>query len=193
MKFQTALPLATALLILSGCSTMKVDSEYKQGYDFSKIKTYQWVNGPAKILDEDDTYINEDIKKILTTALTSRGWREVLKMDEADLQAAYYVKLAEHEEHTAPAKRDERDFSGGFVYNRDSSNWTYEEREPDLNIYTIEVGTLTVLVYDAKTGERVWRGNLKTRLDRSQSLEQQNERVFDAVDKLLSKLPTTAK
>jgi hypothetical protein len=193
MKIDTAALLFTALLVLAGCTTMKVTSESDSGYDFSRINTYQWIDGPADILDDADTYINEDIQEAINTELTNRSMRQVMTAADADVQVAYYVKLKEETEYTTPAKQGEREFSGGFVYSRESSSWSYEEREPDINVYVVEVGSLTVLVYDAASGERIWRGTLKTRIDRAQPQEEQQNRIRKAVQKLMARLPVPSK
>jgi hypothetical protein len=171
---------------------MKVTCERDNDYDFSKLTAYQWIDGPAEVLDKEDTYINEDIQKALGAELANRGLRQVTDVEGADVQVAYYVKLREEQEYTSQANQDERDFSGGFVYRRESSSWSYEEREPDLTVYTVEIGTLTVLVYDAATGERVWRGNLQTKIDRSQPTEHQQERIRAAAEKLMVRFPLTS-
>ena len=190
IKFVFSTLILTSFLV--GCNSMKVTSEADQEYDFSQVKTYQWVDGPADILDDADIYINEDIQKALDFQLNKQGLQSVTSLAEANIQIAYYVKLKEETEYTETTDR-ERDFSGGFVYNRDTSSWSYDEREPDLNVYTVEIGTLTVLVYEAKTGKRIWRGNLKTKIERSQPKERQEERIHTAAQKLLSHFPGTGK
>jgi len=180
-------PALLALTVLAtGCNSMKATSEHDREFDFGKIQTYQWINGPEEILDDADTYINEDIQKALDTELANRGLRQTDA--SADVQVAYYIKLQEHQEYAAIGTK-ERDFSGGFVYNRENSNWSYAEREPDLNAYTIETGNLTVLIYDAETGRRVWRGNLKTKIDRSRPEEKQQAHIRAAAKKLIARLP----
>lgn len=189
MNIKTALPLLAALAFMAGCGTMKTTSERDRGFDFGSIQTYQWIDGPAKILNEADTYINEDVQQALDAELTKRGLRPVAGDATADVQAAYYMKLKEEVEYTSPAKQDDRDFSGGFVYRRESKSWSYDEREPDLNIYAIEVGTLTVLLYDAETGKRIWKGTLKTEIDRSQPKSNQQKRIRTAAEKLMARFP----
>ena len=175
-------------LLMAGCNSMKVTSESEVTYDFNKAKTYQWIDGPAEILDDADTYINEDIQKALDNELNEKGFQSVTDTAPADMQMAYYVKLKEESEYTKTNEHD-RDFSGGFVYNRDEGNWSYDEREPDLNIYIVEIGTLTLLAYDTQTGERIWRGTLKTKIDRSRPSGEQQERIQTAAKKLLKRFP----
>jgi len=193
MNIKSAFTLLVLTLLAAGCSTMKVTSEHDNNYEFSQIKSFQWIAVPADILSKKDTYINEDIQQTLIAELEKRGLQQVSDASKADMQMASYVKLKEELEYTDSPNPGERNFSGGFVYNRGSSNWSYEEREPDLNVYAVEIGTLTVLVYDAKTGKRIWRGNLQTKINRSQSKDEQQERIQIAVEKLLRQFPSVSK
>lgn len=191
MNIKALFPLLVLTALITGCNTMKVTSEYDQSYDFSTVKTYQWIDGPAEILDTADTYINGDIQTALNNELNKNGLRAASDTSTADIHVAYYVKLKEESEYTKTNQHD-RDFSGGFVYNREKSSWSYDEREPDLNIYTIETGTLTLLAYDTKTGKRIWKGNLKTEIDRSRPRGEQQERIRNAAEKLMKRFPKTS-
>jgi len=193
MNIKSIFAALALIAFMTGCNSMKVTSEQDRSFDFGTIQTYQWIDGPAEILDDADTYINEDIQKALNTELANRGLRQTQDASAANVQVAYYVKLKEEQEYTTSAPPDDRDFSGGFVYNRESKSWSYAEREPDLNVYAVEVGTLTVLIYDAKTGKRIWKGKLKTEIDRSRPEDKQLARIRTAAEKLMARLPATAK
>ena len=193
MNIKSIFAALALIAFMTGCNSMKVTSEQDRSFDFGTIQTYQWIDGPAEILDDADTYINEDIQKALNTELANRGLRQTQNASAANVQVAYYVKLKEEQEYTTSAPPDDRDFSGGFVYNRESKSWSYAEREPDLNVYAVEVGTLTVLIYDAKTGKRIWKGKLKTEIDRSRPEDKQLARIRTAAEKLMARLPATAK
>lgn len=192
MKTKTASALLVITLLAAGCKSMKTTSERDPGFNFGAVKTYQWIDAPEKILNEADTYIHEDIRSALDRQLANRGMLPVQAEEDADVQMVYYVKLREEVEYTQTANPDEREFSGGFVYDRDSSAWQYAEREPDLNVYTVEIGKLTVLMFDLSTGQRVWRGTLQTEIDRSQPNERQQEKIETAAQKLIAELPAVA-
>ena len=187
MKFNSIFALLI-LSVLAGCNSMKVTTEQTDTYHFESIKTYQWVEGPEEVLDDADTYIN--IQKALNTQLVKRGFKQVLDAADADIQVAYYLKLKEQQEYAAISNQDEPAFSGGLVYSRDNKSWSYKEREPDIIVYAVEIGTLTVLVYDADTGERIWRGKLRTHIDRSLPDEQRLNLIQDAAEKLIARLPS---
>jgi len=188
MNIKSIAVLLAFTLLAAGCSTMKTTSESDPAFDFGTIQTYQWIDGPAKILESADTYINDDVPLAIDHEFAQRNLKKV--STNADIQVAYYLKLKEQQEYTNTAQQD-REFSGGFVYNRDSKDWNYEERQPDINVYTVEIGTLAVLAYDAKTGKRIWRGTLKTKIDRSRPREEQIELILAATKKLMEKFPVS--
>ncbi|MDF7823712.1 DUF4136 domain-containing protein [Pontiellaceae bacterium B12227] len=189
MKFAAPLCLTAILALLSGCSSMKVSSKQTADFNFSSVKTFEWVQAPKKILDEDDTLLNESVQRALNNALSERGWKQVLETANADIQVVYYIKLAEHEEYTGPTDRDATRVTGGFTYKKSNESWGYTDQEPDLNVYTIAIGTLELLLYDAESGRMIWTGTLQTRLDRSTPLNQQQEMLRKIAAKITHKIP----
>ncbi|MEI6891657.1 MAG: DUF4136 domain-containing protein [Pontiella sp.] len=187
MKYATPLCLTALIALLSGCSSMKVTSEKSADFDYSAVQTYQWVPAPQKILDEDGTLLNESLQQALNRELKAHAWKEVLTTEPADLQVVYYIKLTEHEEYTGPADNAPSRLTGGFTYNKGS--WGYKDQQPDLNVYTVEVGTVSLLLYNAKTGQKIWTGTLQTRLDRTTPLDQQQKKLHLIARKITDELP----
>ena len=178
--------LSIFALILTGCNTMKTSAGKIGNYHFELVKTYQWIDGPEKILEEADTYINKDIQTALNNELIEKGLKET--PNNADIQIAYYLKLHE-EKQTVNINETETQFAGGFVYDKNDQQWNYSKNQPDLNIYTVEMGTLVVLVYDTKTGALVWRGKLKTQIDRARPHAERQKVILEAAKKLMDKFP----
>ncbi len=189
MKTSTILPSIALAAMLAGCSTMKVKTEASATYDFSTVKTYAWVQAPQKILDEDDTYLNEDMQTALGNELAARGWKQADSPDRADLQVVYFIKLREHEEYTTPPESGESQVSSGFTYNRNDRKWGVSDNAPNINVYTVEIGTLSLLIDDAKSSSRLWSGSLQMKLDRSRPIEKQRETLRKVARKLTSRIP----
>lgn len=189
MKTIAPLLAALAFAALTGCSTMKIHSQRHSDFDFSTVETYEWVKAPAKILDGNNVTLNENLHKLLNNELAARGWKQVLDPDRADIQIVYYIKLSEHEEYTSPPSSGETRLTGGFTYRADTGKWGYNDQAPDLNAYTVEVGELVLLVYDPATGNKVWSGNLKTKIDRAQSPEKQRGLLRKVASKIIARIP----
>ncbi len=191
MKFTPALVCIAALLLMSGCARMKVSCEIEPAYDFGGIRTYQWIEPTPDILEQEDTYLNQDLQRALNNELSARGWVQVLEAGSATIQITYHIKISEHQEYVESASRSESEFAGGLVFQ--TGEWSYEERGPDQHVYSIETGSLNMVVTDTASGKRVWRGSLQTKLDRSAPIEKQHELFQRAAHKLLEQLPPRKK
>lgn len=191
MKITAALVFATSLCILSGCNSMKVTSQCDPRFDFAGIQSYEWIAAPTDIDEEEkeNLYVNKDFQEALNNELSARGLRQVLQTAEADVQTAYYIKLEEHEEYTTMSSPSEPQVTSGFVYKHQQKTWDVKEQSPDINVYTVETGTLAMIVYDAKSGARVWTGTLKTKIDRSRPLAKQKEHIREAARELMKQFP----
>ena len=187
MNIKTLSILALSVSLFTGCAYMKVQSEPDTAYDFSAVKTYQWVPGPAAILEKSNTYTIQDLQDALDTEFQKKGLHLVSTNQTPDIHVAYYLKLNDSKRTTRASDDLSREFSGGLV--RTANGWKYEERQPDINVYIIEEGTLVVLVYDAKTEKRVWRGTLQTEIDRSRSPEERLRVIQAAARKLMDRYP----
>lgn len=189
MKYSSIALLALSAFLFTGCSKMKVRSQKTADYNFGNVQTYEWVQAPKNILDAEDTYLNENVQIALNNQLVGRGWTQVLESDKADIQIVYYIKLKEHQEFAGSPQRDETRVTGGFTYDTNKGSWGYNEQGSDLNVYTIEVGTLSLLIYNAKSGEVIWSGTLETRLDRSTPVEKQKKMLNKIARRIASDIP----
>lgn len=189
---RAALSLAI-LSLLAGCSSTKVTFEQDLDYDFSKARTFQWIDVPGKILDEDNIFTHPAIQKVVNNELVARELQQVLEKENADLQVAYYLKLVEIQEYTAVGNQQESTVTSGFVLKGDDAGWSYKTDESDLNMYISELGTLTLLVYDVASGQQVWKGMLKTEVDRRSPIEKQVTELRMFAHKLMAPFPRQKK
>lgn len=188
MKF-TLIPIyLLTIALLGGCARMKVSSKTDPAYDFNRITTYQWIDTPNDILEQDDTYLNINMQKALNNELATRGWKQVLDAAEASVQVTYYFKTKTHQEVSETAPEQESEFSGGVVFDRSKREWNYKKRKPEQIVYMIETGTLHFIMNDAQNGKCIWRGMLQTEIDRSQPPEKRNELFRQIARKLFQEL-----
>ncbi|QBG47729.1 DUF4136 domain-containing protein [Verrucomicrobia bacterium S94] len=179
----------SAAVMLTGCSSLKVHSRQAVDFDFGSVKTYKWVSAPQNILNEDDTYLHENVQIALNNQLMQRGWTPVPESDDANVQIVYYIKLMEHQEYAGTPTQEESRVTGGFTYNADKGSWGYSDQPSDLNIYNIEIGTLTLLIYSAQSGEKIWDGTLETRIDRSSPVEKQQRLLNQIAFRIIDEIP----
>lgn len=190
MKYSAYALLALSAALLAGCTSYKVKSKADADFDWASVSAYEWIQAPEKILDEDDTYISKNMQIALNNELTRRGWQQVLATERADIQVMYYIKLSEHQEYAGPDRQnDEARLTGGFTYSSDKGGWASTDRQSDLSVYTIETGTLYLLINDVRTKKNVWTGTIETRFDRSASLAKRKETLEAVSRKIVSRIP----
>jgi hypothetical protein len=167
--------LAAALVLTAAPAlAQSVDTDFDPSVDFTKYKSYTWVDGKTKAQPLN----HERIIAGVDAQLAAKGWTKVADQSAADAVLIYNV-----------ASQQERTLStmyggvGGWGY----SGWgvgmgtstTYE------NVYT--VGTVVLDIYDAKTQKLMWRGTASDTIpEKSASLA---KKIDKAAVKLFKKFP----
>jgi hypothetical protein len=171
------------LLSLMACKTVPVDVRYNfdRVADFSKFKTYKWVNlkDAAKI----DDFRDKHIKDLVDAELARKGMDKT-DVDTADLYLGYQAGVDTQRQFTS-YKTDWGYGSGwakGSWYSGVGGMVT-EQAE------VISIGQLAVDMYDAANHTLVWRGVASKTIDPSATPEKQQKNLAKAVAKLLSNYP----
>ena len=134
-----------------------VRTNYMPGTDFTKYKTYRWVeiqggNHPDQIQDAQ-------IKLAVDQALASKGFKKVTA-DPADVYVAYQVAVDQEKQWNA--------YGGGIGFRFGGM--------ASATSSTINVGTLVVDLYDPTSKQLVWKGEATKTINpgKDQSKNQQN-------------------
>jgi len=147
-----------AVLIMSGCSSVKVHSDYDKAADFSNYKTYEflgWAEESDKILNDLD---KERIQKAFANEFDKRNMEYV--ESNGDLAVSLFIVVDQKTSVTAYTNHMNM---GGWGYGAGwgwyggyggigmgTSTTTYSEND------YLE-GTLVVDVYDTDTKKMVWQ------------------------------------
>ncbi len=175
IAFRTAAGLCSVLLICSVlCVAQDVHYNYVPGTDFSKYKTYKWVEleGGA----HPDQIVGEQIKQAVDSQLASRGLAKI-DSDKADLYVAYQVAVNQERQWNAYGL-------GGPVRWGGMGTATSS---------TINVGTLVVDMYDSATKKAVWRGDATKTVERSKDPQKNLDRLQKSIAKLMKNYPPPVK
>lgn len=145
-----------AIILLGGCSGIKVKSDRDKEVDFSKYKTlqyYGWTEESDKILNRFD---KERIEKAFGDEFGKRGFS--LVKEGGDIVVSLYIVVDQKTSTTAYTNHygmggygygPRRGWYGGYG-GMGSSVTTYNEED-------YKVGTLVVDVFDRKTKKLVWQ------------------------------------
>lgn len=171
-----SLRLALAGLLLVGCSSVSVKTDYDPQTDFGAFRTWSWLHeGPAPGVDGlTDGRIREAVEAVLPT----RGLQRAAD-GTGDLRVAYQARVEQRVEVVpapTPAPIAYR-WRAGYVPLESQQLATYDE------------GTL-VLDLIAPDGETlVWRGTASAIVGDADSPEARERRIREAVEELLARYP----
>ena len=169
-----ALQVGLFLLLCGFVAAQDIKTNYMPGTDFSKYKTYKWVNIDGAEKPNDIT--DQQIRQAVDTQLTSKS---LTKTDDekADLYVAYQVSISQEREWNA--------------YNTGGMRWGGGMGTATSS--TIQIGTLDLDVYDTGAKKLLWQGAATKTLNPSKDPQKNQERLNKAVAKLLKDFPPKAK
>jgi hypothetical protein len=180
------------LLLLQGCATYTVKSDYDPKANFANLKTYAWLQ-PKKHSDDlrlHDPLLDKRITEAVNATLRRKGYRPIAERGKADFHVCF---------HTAIKKRIDvwtmnsmYGYPPGWGWNHYSRTRRMYAHSPRMVSY--DEGTLIVDVVNAKNGQLIWRGALQARLDdKKRTPEEKEKRITDAVEKIFARFPPDAK
>jgi hypothetical protein len=176
----------TLLLLLVGVKSapaQDVRYDFDRDKDFSKYRTYKWVQ--IKGADQPDDLTARAITKAIDTELAQKGMTKT-DADSADLYIGYQTALGQEKEFTSfntgwgygPG------WGGGWYgYGGMTSGTTYGSTS------TVYVGQLDLSMYDSRTKQLIWRGVASKTLDPKAKPDKKQKNINKAVAKLLKKYP----
>lgn len=174
LAVQSAVLLCAVLAGFCGLAlAQEVHYNFVQGTDFSKFKTYKWVE--IKGSEYPDAMINDQIKQAIDSQLATKGLTKT-DSDAADLYVGYQAAVTQEKQYDAMG-------TGGVRWNRMGS----------VTSSTINVGTLVVSLYDASTKKPVWRGDATKTLNPPKDPVKRQSNLEKAVAKLMKNYPPPVK
>jgi hypothetical protein len=181
---------AAILLLVSVTTTVAQDVRYNfaQGEDFSKYKTYKWVD--LKGADQADQLTEKQIKTAIDTNLATKGLQKV-DSDTADLYVDIQTAIGTEKQFTS--------YNTGWGYGPGWGRSWYgygggmTSMTTTGSTSTIYVGQLGLDMYDSAKKELVWRGVASKTIDPKAKPEKQQKNITKAVDKLLKNYPPKKK
>lgn len=187
MKRNTLLAtIALSLLALGTACAQDVRYNFDKNTDFSKFKTYKWVEikDAAKVND----LMDKDIKSAIDTELATKGLTKV-DGDDANLYVGYQGGIGTEKQYTSynSSWGYGPGWYGGGWYGGPSSSMTTGSTS------TIYIGQLAVDMYDSANKDLVWRGAASKTIDPKAKPEKQQKNLAKAMKKLFKNYPPKVK
>ncbi len=169
-----------SLLLLSACSTMKIETDYSPEFAFDTLSTFTVVH---KDKEADNTLTTSRIIDAIDDDLTSKGHKAV-KRSAPD----YYVLF--HTDVRSKTKIDTDYQSLGMYPYRYGRGYGYGGRTTaTTRVYTYDEGKLIVDIVDPKQNKIIWRGIATDRLKSHDDPEQRRSYINEVITELLKNFP----
>lgn len=170
---RVVLGMVLVLFVVGFVSAQDIKTNYVPGTDFSKYKTYKWVNIQGS--EQPNQIVDQQIKQAIDAALTTKGLTKT-DDDKADMYVGYQVSIAQQQQWNAYGMGGGWRFGGGTATATSS---------------TIQIGTLGLDFYDPSPKQLIWRGEATKALNPSKDPQKNQERLNKAMEKLLKSFPPT--
>ena len=175
--------LVVALIACSAMHGQEVKTDYLPTTDFSKYRTYKWVDLsggavplPIRELRHPNQILDTHIKQSIDSQLTGKGFTKV-ESDKPDLLVDYDIGAHQERQWTASGMRD-LGWPGGM----DTGMATATSS-------TINQGTIVLNIYDAATKQLIWTGFATKEVNLSKNQEKNRKNLDKATAKLLKDFP----
>jgi hypothetical protein len=177
MGSTAALAMLGLLAIAVGTALAQdVTVNYVPGTDFSKFKTYKWVE--IKGAEKPDQILDAQITQAVEKTLAGKGFTKATG-DTADLFIAYQLALTQ-----------ERQWN---TYNTGGYGWRYGGGSGTTTSTTIHIGTVALDMYDVAAKALVWKGQASKTVDAGANPEKRQKNLDKSMAKLLKDFPPKPK
>ena len=165
----------TALMCLGVAAfAQEVQVDYDRSANFNAYKTYQWVD--YKAVQVGDELLDRDIKRAVDEQLAGKGLRRV--GSGGDLLVGYQAGISQEKEFDRIGAGN---WGGPFGW----GNWGNTR----VTTSTIDIGKLTIGLFDPAIKQLVWRGAASKTLNISKDPDKNYRNLEKAMAKLFRNYP----
>jgi hypothetical protein len=151
-----------------------VQFDYNRSAKFNAYKTYQWID--YKPVEVGDELLDQDIKRSVDGQLAGKGLRRV--ESGGDLIVGYQAGISQEKQFDSLG-------TGGWGGPFGWGNWGNTR----VTTSSIDIGKLTVGLFDPATKQLVWRGSASKTLNISKDPDKNYRTLDKAMTKLFRNYP----
>lgn len=167
------------IVLLTGCSSMHIDSRHDSTADFSGYQTWDWMPGPPERTGDervDDPKVRERIQSRIESQLITLGFTKVA--NSPDFLVNYHAAL--NTELNQVRMDNYYEYAHYQVF---YPHWTATYTD----VY--ELGTLVIDILDPNTNRLVWRGWARAEINPQEGPVINGEKIRKAAEGILRKFP----
>ena len=166
------------VMFFLGCSTLRVQNDYDEGFDFNKVKYYT-VKHNVRV--GENTLLNDRITAALENIFDTKGYKKS-DLQKADLIFVYHYNVKDRvdiqTDYQMVGVRRYR-FGGSMM----ATTTTYRYKE----------GTIIVDALDKKSNKIVWRSIGVLEIQEQDTPQERKAYVFKIIKELMQKFPSKLK
>ena len=186
MKRTLSICLAILLMVAGRALGQDVRYNFDKDTDFSKFKTYKWVE--IKGAQQVDDITDKQIKEAVDSVLATKGLEKTTS-DDADLYVGYQTAIGQEKQYTS--------FNTGWGYGPGwGGGWYGGGMNTGMttgSTSTIYTGQLALDMYNSKGHDLVWRGVASKTIDTKAKPDKRQKNLNKAVTKMLKNYPPPVK
>ena len=163
------------LVFISGCSTLKVSSDFDKEFDLSKLSTYIILQPKTQY----NSLTTKRINKAIESVLTQKGYKLVTHKDKASFYLLYHVNVTNKTQmNTDYQFVGIRPYGYGATMVATTRTYNYDE------------GKLIIDIIDPKKESVIFEAVLKDELPNLTTPKEREAYIFKAVRAALEKFPS---
>lgn len=186
MKRAASILFALLLMVAGIASAQDVRYNFDNKTDFSKFKTYKWVE--IKDAQKVDDITDKQIKDAIDSVLATKGLEKTTS-DDADLYIGYQTAIGQEKQYTS--------FNTGWGYGPGWGGGWYgggmNSSTTTGTTSTIYTGQLALDMYDRNGHDLVWRGVASKTIDTKAKPDKRQKNLNKAAAKMLKNYPPPKK
>lgn len=179
MRTRRYLPLIAVcgLVMLTGCSSMSVWTDYSEGVDFSELETFQYRDSSTN-LSSSSPLVHQRIVTALEQQMVASGMKKV--DSNPDVLVSYYASTTEQLQFRTT-------YTGVSSWGRRRRGWGVGMSGSTTTASTFEQGTLVIDVWEAQENQLVWRAEIEDSL--SSNPDRNQDRINNGIAKAFRDFP----
>ena len=165
----------TALMCMGVAAfAQDVQFDYNRSTNFSAYKTYNWID--YRRVDPGDQLLDQDIKRAVDAQLAGKGLRRV--DSGGDLVVGYQAGISQEKEYDSIGGGRWGGWGGPFGWGTGR-----------VTTSTVDIGKLTIGLFDPANEQLVWRGAASKTLNISKNPDKNYRSLEKAMAKLFRNYP----
>jgi len=181
------IPFILLVLVVAGCSSLKVSYDFDGQADFTKYKTYAFTEDALKLPINE---LNRDrILKAVETEMAAEGFT---KSDNPDVLIDLHVRAEKRTEATATTTGSGM-YGGGYYGGPGRYGYGGGFSTTQINYNDYIDGTLIIDMIDKSTEKIAWQGRGTKTVDEDASPEKRDKNINAGVKQIFTKYPPVKK